>query len=142
MRIIIQSLMRKTLNKFFGVGVLEIAVEQKKLRRHSLHYIFSILKMATATFSSRVLGLIREQVMAAMFGASLVTDAFNVAFRIPNVLRDLFAEGVFQQHSFQFLLRSYNRTRKKRKGFLVLLRCFSSFRQVSYLWALFFLLPN
>ena len=52
-------------------------------------------KMATATFSSRVLGLIREQVMAAMFGASFVTDAFNVAFRIPNVLRDLFAEGVF-----------------------------------------------
>ena len=33
--------------------------------------------------------------MAAMFGASIVTDAFNVAFRIPNVLRDLFAEGVF-----------------------------------------------
>ena len=46
-----------------------------------------------ATFLSRVLGLVREQVMASFFGASLATDAFNVAFRIPNLLRDLFAEG-------------------------------------------------
>ena len=42
---------------------------------------------------SRVLGLVREQVMATFFGAGLATDAFNVAFRIPNLLRDLFAEG-------------------------------------------------
>jgi len=42
---------------------------------------------------SRVLGLVREQVMATFFGAGLFTDAFNVAFRIPNLLRDLFAEG-------------------------------------------------
>lgn len=51
--------------------------------------------MAVATFFSRVLGLIREQVMAAYFGASGVTDAFLVAYRIPNLLRDLFAEGAF-----------------------------------------------
>jgi putative peptidoglycan lipid II flippase len=42
---------------------------------------------------SRVLGLVREQVMATFFGAGFATDAFNVAFRIPNLLRDLFAEG-------------------------------------------------
>jgi putative peptidoglycan lipid II flippase len=36
---------------------------------------------------------VREQVMASLFGAGLATDAFNVAFRIPNLLRDLFAEG-------------------------------------------------
>ena len=46
-----------------------------------------------ATFLSRLLGLAREQVMAALFGAGFATDAFNVAFRIPNLLRDLFAEG-------------------------------------------------
>ena len=46
-----------------------------------------------ATMVSRVLGLVREQVMATLFGAGLATDAFNVAFRIPNLLRDLFAEG-------------------------------------------------
>jgi putative peptidoglycan lipid II flippase len=42
---------------------------------------------------SRILGLVREQVMASLFGAGFATDAFNVAFRIPNLLRDLFAEG-------------------------------------------------
>ena len=51
--------------------------------------------MAIATFLSRILGLVREQVMAAYFGASGITDAFLVAFRIPNLLRDLFAEGAF-----------------------------------------------
>jgi putative peptidoglycan lipid II flippase len=43
--------------------------------------------------TSRVLGLVREQVVASLFGASNATDAYNVAFRIPNLLRDLFAEG-------------------------------------------------
>lgn len=57
--------------------------------------IRSSLKMAIATFFSRILGLVREQVMAAYFGASGVTDAFLVAYRIPNLLRDLFAEGAF-----------------------------------------------
>ncbi|HEY2955990.1 MAG TPA: murein biosynthesis integral membrane protein MurJ [Candidatus Eisenbacteria bacterium] len=50
-------------------------------------------KVGGATLLSRVLGLAREQVMATLFGAGLATDAFNVAFRIPNLLRDLFAEG-------------------------------------------------
>jgi putative peptidoglycan lipid II flippase len=57
--------------------------------------MFSSLKMAVATFSSRILGLVRELVMAAVFGATGVTDAFLVAYRIPNMLRDLFAEGAF-----------------------------------------------
>ena len=47
----------------------------------------------TATMSSRLLGLIREQVLASLFGAGNAMDAFNVAFRIPNLVRDLFAEG-------------------------------------------------
>jgi putative peptidoglycan lipid II flippase len=49
--------------------------------------------VGAATLLSRVLGLAREQVMAVLFGAGFATDAFNVAFRIPNLLRDLFAEG-------------------------------------------------
>lgn len=57
--------------------------------------LFSSAKMAVATLTSRVLGLVREQVMAATFGASGVTDAFTVAYRLPNLLRDLFAEGAF-----------------------------------------------
>lgn len=51
--------------------------------------------MALATLLSRILGLIREQVMAYSFGVSGYTDAFIVAFRIPVLLRDLFAEGAF-----------------------------------------------
>jgi putative peptidoglycan lipid II flippase len=49
--------------------------------------------MGAATFLSRIGGLVREQVFAFMFGASDVADAFLIAFRIPNLLRDLFAEG-------------------------------------------------
>jgi putative peptidoglycan lipid II flippase len=46
-----------------------------------------------ATMASRILGLIRDQVLAYFFGAGDAMDAFRIAFRLPNVLRDLFAEG-------------------------------------------------
>src|SRR4026209_1294486 len=46
-----------------------------------------------AVLCSRVLGLIREQVFAGLFGAGKNLDAFLMAFRLPNLLRDLFAEG-------------------------------------------------
>jgi putative peptidoglycan lipid II flippase len=46
-----------------------------------------------ATMASRLLGVAREVVLAALFGAGTSMDAFNVAFRVPNLLRDLFAEG-------------------------------------------------
>jgi putative peptidoglycan lipid II flippase len=49
--------------------------------------------IGAATTVSRLLGLVRETVLAALFGATPAMDAFNVAFRIPNLLRDLFAEG-------------------------------------------------
>ena len=49
------------------------------------------------TLASRITGLVRDQLMAGAFGASAWTDAFNVAFRIPNLLRRLFAEGAFSQ---------------------------------------------
>ena len=60
--------------------------EERQVARHAG-------TVGAATFLSRVLGLVREQVMAVLFGAGFATDAFNVAFRIPNLLRDLFAEG-------------------------------------------------
>jgi putative peptidoglycan lipid II flippase len=46
-----------------------------------------------AVMCSRLLGLLREQIFAALFGGGLAMDAFTAAFRIPNLLRDLFAEG-------------------------------------------------
>ena len=61
----------------------------------------SLLKSASTvslwTLASRVTGLVRESLLAAFFGASAMTDAFNVAFRIPNLFRRLFAEGAFSQ---------------------------------------------
>lgn len=49
------------------------------------------------TLVSRITGFAREVLIAALFGASALTDAFNVAFRIPNLFRRLFAEGAFSQ---------------------------------------------
>ncbi|WP_340650141.1 murein biosynthesis integral membrane protein MurJ [Pseudoxanthomonas winnipegensis] len=54
-----------------------------------------LLSFSSMTMISRVLGLVRDQAIAASFGANAVTDAFWVAFRIPNFLRRLFAEGSF-----------------------------------------------
>ncbi|HKX82848.1 MAG TPA: lipid II flippase MurJ, partial [Pyrinomonadaceae bacterium] len=49
--------------------------------------------VSIAVMFSRVLGLVREKIFAHFFGAGFLYDAFLVAFRIPNLLRDLFAEG-------------------------------------------------
>jgi len=55
----------------------------------------SMLSFSGGTFVSRLLGLVREMVIAWTFGANATTDAFWVAFRIPNFMRRLFAEGSF-----------------------------------------------
>jgi putative peptidoglycan lipid II flippase len=80
--------------------------------------ILSTLKMASATFSSRILGLVREQVMAAMFGASGLTDAFTIAYRVPNMLRDLFAEGAFSSAFVPTFTKARLEDPEKAKGFL------------------------
>ena len=49
--------------------------------------------IGAATLASRILGFVRDAVVALAFGAGPVTDAFFVAFRIPNILRRLLAEG-------------------------------------------------
>ena len=49
--------------------------------------------VALAVLCSRVLGLVRDQVFGSIFGGGEIMDAFQMAFRIPNLLRDLFAEG-------------------------------------------------
>ena len=60
------------------------------------------------TFLSRITGLIRESLKAAAFGAGLQMDAFEAAFRLPNLLRRLFAEGAFSQ-AFVPILAEYHR---------------------------------
>lgn len=57
----------------------------------------STLVVSGMTLISRVLGYLRDMVLAVIFGAGAATDAFFVAFRIPNFFRRLFAEGAFSQ---------------------------------------------
>ncbi len=57
----------------------------------------AVSTVSLLTLASRVTGLVRELLMASTFGASAMTDAFNVAFRIPNLFRRLFGEGAFSQ---------------------------------------------
>src|SRR4029078_9378149 len=62
------------------------------------------------TLLSRITGLLRETIKATAFGAGLQVDAFESAFRLPNLLRRLFAEGAFSQ-AFVPILAEYRRKR-------------------------------
>jgi putative peptidoglycan lipid II flippase len=66
----------------------------------------AVAAVGSLTFVSRALGYVRDFVIARLFGAGLATDAFFVAFRIPNLLRRMFAEGAFSQ-AFVPLLSQY-----------------------------------
>ena len=61
------------------------------------------------TLLSRILGFVRDLVIARVFGAGLATDAFFVAFKLPNLLRRLFAEGAFSQAFVPILAEYRNR---------------------------------
>lgn len=57
----------------------------------------SLIAMSTITIVSRILGFIRDTIIARTFGAGMMTDAFFIAFKLPNLLRRFFAEGAFYQ---------------------------------------------
>ncbi len=71
------------------------------------------------TFISRILGFLRDMIVAHVFGATLMTDAFYVAFKIPNLFRRLFAEGSFSQ-AFVPVLSEYKiqRTPEEMRTFI------------------------
>ena len=70
------------------------------------------------TFLSRILGLARDMLIANFFGSGMSADAFFVAFRIPNLLRRLFAEGSFSV-AFIPVFTEYLQTRSKEDAFLL-----------------------
>lgn len=70
----------------------------------------SASSVSVAVMCSRILGLLREQVFAGFFGAGYAYDAFVVAFRIPNLLRDLFGEGALSA-AFVTVFADYDETR-------------------------------
>ncbi|RLA04237.1 MAG: murein biosynthesis integral membrane protein MurJ [Gammaproteobacteria bacterium] len=71
----------------------------------------SLGSVSGVTMLSRVLGYLRDMIIAAVFGAGAATDVFFVAFRIPNFLRRLFGEGAFSQ-AFVPVLSEYQQTRQ------------------------------
>lgn len=75
-----------------------------------MNLLKSLVTVSAMTMISRVLGFLRDAVIARAFGAGLYTDAFFVAFRLPNLLRRVFAEGAFSQ-AFVPVLAEY-RTRR------------------------------
>jgi putative peptidoglycan lipid II flippase len=62
-----------------------------------MNLLRALFAVSSLTMVSRVLGYVRDFLIARLFGASLATDAFFVAFKIPNLLRRMFAEGAFSQ---------------------------------------------
>lgn len=70
--------------------------------------------VSIAVMCSRLLGLVREQVFAGLFGAGLAYDAFVVAFRIPNLLRDLFGEGALSA-AFVTVFSEYNTNKSQQE---------------------------
>src|SRR3970040_2954254 len=62
-----------------------------------MNLLKSLATISGLTLVSRILGFVRDILIARIFGAGLATDAFFVAFKLPNLLRRLFAEGAFSQ---------------------------------------------
>ncbi len=76
-----------------------------------MNLLKALAAVGSMTFVSRILGFVRDTLIARVFGAGVYTDAFFVAFKIPNLLRRLFAEGAFSQ-AFVPVLAEY----KNRRG--------------------------
>lgn len=75
-----------------------------------MNLLKALAAVSSMTLLSRILGFVRDMLIARIFGAGVATDAFFVAFRIPNLLRRLFAEGAFSQ-AFVPILSEYKNRR-------------------------------
>ncbi len=74
-----------------------------------MNLLKALATISGMTLLSRILGFVRDAVVAHLFGASMANDAFVVAFRLPNLLRRLFAEGAFSQAFVPILAEYKNR---------------------------------
>ena len=75
-----------------------------------MNLLKTLATISSMTLLSRILGFVRDFVIARIFGAGMLTDAFFVAFKLPNLLRRLFAEGAFSQ-AFVPILGEYKNRR-------------------------------
>jgi putative peptidoglycan lipid II flippase len=67
-----------------------------------MNLLKSLAAVSSITMISRVLGFIRDTIIARAFGAGMATDAFFIAFKLPNLLRRIFAEGAFPRRLCPF----------------------------------------
>lgn len=74
-----------------------------------MNLLKALATISSMTLLSRILGFVRDFVIARVFGAGMIADAFFVAFKLPNLLRRLFAEGAFSQ-AFVPILGEYKNT--------------------------------
>ncbi len=74
-----------------------------------MNLLRALATVSSMTLLSRILGYARDAIIARAFGASMATDAFIVAFRLPNLLRRMFAEGAFSQAFVPILSEYKNR---------------------------------
>ncbi len=77
-----------------------------------MNLLKTLFTVGSMTFMSRILGFVRDTLIARVFGAGMMTDAFIVAFRIPNFLRRVSAEGAFSQ-AFVPILAEYKQQRSQ-----------------------------
>lgn len=75
-------------------------------QKNHMNLLKSLAAVSSMTMFSRVLGFARDAIVARVFGAGMATDAFFVAFKLPNLLRRIFAEGAFSQ-AFVPILAEY-----------------------------------
>jgi len=74
-----------------------------------MNLLKALATVSSMTLLSRILGFIRDAAIARVFGAGIATDAFFVAFKLPNLLRRIFAEGAFSQAFVPVLAEYRNR---------------------------------
>jgi len=112
----VQSFARPVLGKQGGTGwahgkISAFAKAAYSIEFTAMNLLKALAAVGSMTLMSRILGFVRDTLIARVFGAGAYTDAFFVAFKIPNLLRRLFAEGAFSQ-AFVPVLAEY----KTRKG--------------------------
>ncbi len=92
--------------------------------------------MSAATLISRILGYAKDMILASYFGASAKSDVFFVAFRIPNLLREIFAEGAMSAAFVPTLTETETKQGREAAGYLVRITFIFLFAVVGFLCAL------
>ncbi|MCR3756382.1 MAG: putative lipid II flippase MurJ [Candidatus Westeberhardia cardiocondylae] len=78
-----------------------------------MNLLKSFITISMITFLSRILGFIRDIIIARTFGAGMATDSFFIAFKVPNLLRRIFSDGIFSQIFIPILEEYKNKKEKK-----------------------------